>query len=187
MSGSDWVRHSKNCCKTPHGNLAVILLEKYRAGLQLLPPQGCEMCSVIYQEQKKWWENVIITIRVLSRLTALLRWAACLGWTFAVTCCNMYSENHVPVVFTLSCAHRFCSFHHSNCISFIWNVTRSNSRIIRMAAFAQFCLLCLTCTRYVMHILPLPLCGLHTILLTLVAPRGVTDLRLSRAITCFFD
>ena len=54
----------------------------------------------------------------------------------------------------------------------------------------NFVLLCLTCNK-IMHILPLPLCGLYSIraqngyeqhrpckivLLTLVAPRGVTDL-----------
>ena len=39
-----------------------VLLDKYRAGLQLLLTQVCEMCVVICQEQKKkWWENVIFT------------------------------------------------------------------------------------------------------------------------------
>ena len=61
-----------------------VLLDNYRAGLQLLLPQVCEICLVIYQEQNKWWDNMIFTIRVLSRLTALLTWAASLGWTFAV-------------------------------------------------------------------------------------------------------
>ena len=98
-----------------------VLLNKYRAGLQLLLPQMCEMCFVIYyqEQKKKWWENVIFTIHVLSRLTALLTWAASLGWTSAVTCCNTYREYHAPVVFTLSYeyVHRFCSsYHHANCL-----------------------------------------------------------------------
>ena len=43
------------------------------------------------------WENVIFTKRVLSRLTAPFTWAASLGWTSAVTCCNIYREYYVPV------------------------------------------------------------------------------------------
>ena len=106
-----------------------VLLDKYRAGLQLLLSQVCEMRFVTYyEEQKKWWENVIFIIHVLPRLTALLTWAASLGWTSAVPCCNIFREYHAPVVFTLSYAHRF----------FIWNVTISNSRIIWMAFFAHF-------------------------------------------------
>ena len=93
-----------------------VLLDKYRAGLQLLPPQVWEMCFVIYyqDQKKKRWENVIFTIHVLSRLTALLTWAASLGWTSAVTCCSIYREYHEPVVFTLSSIvlHRFRSSHH---------------------------------------------------------------------------
>ena len=83
--------------------------------LQLLLPQVCEMLFLMYykeQKKKKWWENVIFTIRVLSRLTALLTWAASLGWTSAVTCCNIYGEYHTPV-------------------------SRSNSRIKWMAFFCS--------------------------------------------------
>ena len=106
----------------------------------------CHILRSRYQEQKqKWWDNVIFTIHVLSRLKALLTWAASLGWTStsAVTCCNIYREYHAPVDFTLSYVHRFCSSHHSNCLSYIWRVTRSNSRIILMAFFAKFCFILL--------------------------------------------
>ena len=52
--------------------LATLLLDKYRAGLQLFVPQVCEMCFVIYyQEQKKWQENVIFTIRAIKTNSAV--------------------------------------------------------------------------------------------------------------------
>ena len=150
------------------------------------------MCVVIHQEQKKWWENVIFTIRVLSRLTALLTWAASLGWTSAVTCCNTYREYHAPLVFTLSCVHRFARpiitqvvFHiKCNHIQFSYYMDD---------VLLNFVVFCSTCNN-IMHILPLPRCGLYSIcaqdgcgqhrpckivLLTLVAPGGVTDLYLS--------
>ena len=76
-----------------------VLFDQYRAGMELLLPQVCEMCFVIYREQKKCWENLIFTIRVLSRLTALLTWAASLGWT----CCDLLQ--HVQGV------PRTCSFY----------------------------------------------------------------------------
>ena len=151
--------------------MAVSTAWQISRGPERLLPQVCEMCFVIhYQEQKKKKrrENVKFTIHVLSRLTALLTWAASLGWTSAVTCCNIYREYYEPVVFTLSYVHRSCSSHH----------------------FILFEYLTIAC----MHILPLPPCGLYSIraqngygqhrsckivLLTLVAPRGVTDLYLS--------
>ena len=153
------------------------------------------MCFVIYQEQKKWWENVIFTIRVLSRLTAVLTWAASLGWTSAVTCCNMYREYHVPVVFGFftSYVHRFCSPHHSNSLSFEmqpdWILVLCGWQFLLI-----FVVFRLTCNSSIMRILPLPPCGLYSIraqhgyghdrpckvvLLTLVTRRRVTDLYLS--------
>ena len=63
-----------------------------------------------------------------------------------------------------------------------------------MAVFAQFCFIMLRCDSSIMHILPLPPCGLYSIraqngygqhrpckivLLTLVTPSGVTNLYLS--------
>ena len=175
-----------------------VLLDENRTGLQLLLPQVCKMRFVRYQEQnKKWWEDGIFTIRVLSRLTVLLTWAASLGWTSAVTCCNIYREYHVSVyilVFT-RCHHTKVDFSRpiTQIVFHMWNVTRRNSRIIWMTVLLNSVWCCLTCSN-IMHILPLPLCGLYSIraqngygphrpckivLLTLVAPRGVTDLYLS--------
>ena len=151
----------------------------------------------IYQEQKKWWQNVIFTIRVRSRRTAVLTWAASLGWTSAVTCCNIYSEYHVPVVFEfLHHVRTSILFVSSLKYYFMWNVITSYSRIIWTAVFAQFCCV-LPWNSSIMHILPLPPCGLYRmraqngygqhrpckiVLLTLVTPTGVTDLYLSWAI-----
>ena len=173
-----------------------VLLDKYRTGQQLLLPQVCEMCFVTYQEQK-WWENVIFTIRVLSRRTALLTWAASPGWISAVTRCNIYREYHVSVyiiVFT-RCYHTNVDFARpiTQIVFHAWNVTRFNSRIIWMTVLLNFVWFCLTCSN-IMHIIPLPLCRLRSIraqngygshrsykivMLTLVASRGVTDIYLS--------
>ena len=146
MSGSDWGRHPKSCCKTPLASIAVSTAWQTSRG----PATSSTTCvwnvlCHIYQEQKKWWENVIFTIRVLSRLTAVLTWAARLGWTSAVTCCNFYREYHqVPVVFEF--------LHHTRTSivlgsslkhSIAWNVTKSNYRII-LYVDGSFCsiLLC---------------------------------------------
>ena len=114
---------------------------------------------------------MIFAIHVLWRLTALLTWAASLGWTSAVTCCNIYREYHAPVVFTLSYVRTAILL-----VPSLHSVLKFNN---------------------IMHILPLPPCGSYSIraqngygqhcpckivLLTLVAPRRVTDLYVSRGI-----
>ena len=92
--GSDGGRHSKSCCKTPLGSMAVSTAWQISRGPATSSTTGVWHCalSYIYQEQKKWWENVIFNVRVLSRLTVALTWAASLGCTSAVTCCHIYSE-----------------------------------------------------------------------------------------------
>ena len=101
----------------------------------------CEMCFVIYlvpvYQEQKWWENMF-TIRVLSRLTALLTWAASLGWTRAVTCCNIYREYHAPTCSFYKIIRTSILLVPSFKLSFIWNATSSNYRIIWMAFFYQF-------------------------------------------------
>ena len=81
----EWLKKTwRAVAKHPSKICLWVRLDENRAGLQLLLPQVCEMCFVVhYQEKKKWWENVMLTIiHVLSRRTALLTWAASLGWTF---------------------------------------------------------------------------------------------------------
>ena len=138
MSGSDWGRHSK---RYRSEIWLWVLLDKYRAGLQLLLPQVCEMCFVIYyQEQKKkeWWENVIITIHVLSKTNSTVNLSRKPGLDF---CCDLLQH--------LQGVPRTCNFYKiirtsillvpsSLKLYFISNLTRSNSRIILKAFFAQF-------------------------------------------------
>ena len=90
--------HSGSCFKTPLGSIAVSTARQISHGPATSTTGVWNVLCHIYQEQKKLWENMIFTIRVLSRLTAVLTWAASLGWTSAVTCCNIYRECHVPVV-----------------------------------------------------------------------------------------
>ena len=95
----------------------------------------------------------------------LLTWAASLDWTSAVTCCNTYREYYVPVeklsrilVFHIIVGW-FCSSRHSNCLS---HETQPDLFIVLYGwqflvnfVFVWFC--------FIMHILPLPLCGLYGI------------------------
>ena len=78
-----------------------------------------------------------------------------------------FTEYHAPVVFTLLSyyVHRFCSSHHSNCLS---DETCPGPILVLVymdgSFYAQFCLILFTviCNN-IMHILPLPLCGLYSI------------------------
>ena len=172
MSGSDWGRHSKSCCKTPLGNMAVSTTWQISRGPAASTTGVWNVLSylVCCQEQNKRWENVIFTIHVLSRLTALFTWAASLGWTSA--CCDLLQHfQGVP---------RTCSF---------YIIIRTSILLVPSLHSVL-----LVTFNSIMHILPLPPCGLYRIcaqngygqhrpckiiLLTLVAPRGVNDLYLS--------
>ena len=134
----------------------------------------------------------MFTKRLVSRLTALLAWAASLGWTSAVTCCNIYREYHAPtcsfLVSTLSYVHRCCLSHHSNIRSY--EMQPHPILVLYGWQFLLSCVVfCLTCDN-IIHSLPLLLCGLYSIraqngygqhrsckivLLTPVTPRGVND------------
>ena len=175
-----------------------VLLDKHRAGLQLLLHTGVwnVLCHISTRaEEEVMWENVILTINAISRQTALLTWATSLGLTSAVTCCNIYREYHAPVVFTSTYIHRFCSSHQSSCLSYIWKVTRPILVLYGWHFLLNLVLFCLTCNKIMHNILPLPLCGLYSIraqngygqhrpckivILTLVAPRGVRPISFTR-------
>ena len=195
MSGSDWGRHLKSCCKTPLGSMAVSTAWQISHGPATSSNTGVwnVRCHIgVYQELKKW-ENVIFTIRVLSRPTAVLTWAASLGWTFAVTCCNIYREYHVPVLVVLEFLHHVRTY--IDIARLITQIVSYETNQIQFSSCGRpfllnYVLFCLTCNSRIMHILPLPPCGLYSIcaqngygqhrpckivLLTLVTPRGVTD------------
>ena len=156
MSGSDWGRHSKSCCKTPLGNVAVSTAWQTSRGpaTSSTTDEWDVLCHIYQGQNKKWWENVIFTIHVLSRLTALLSWAASLGWTSAVTCCNIY---RVPRTYSIHKIIRTSILLVPSLnLSFTWNVTRSNSRTILMVLFLiNFLLFCLTWNN-IMHMYLIP-------------------------------
>ena len=149
-----WLRKTPTAVARPRSEIGQwVLLDKYRAGLQLPSPQVCEMCFVIYLLSRAGEEVMRAYIHVLSRLTALLTWATSPGWTSAETCCNVYKEYHASVVFTLSYVRQFCSsHHHSNCL--IWNVTRSEFRNIWMSFFAWLCSILFNMAQYHAYLTP---------------------------------
>ena len=144
MSGSDWGRHSKSCCQdTARKYCCEYCLINIARACNFFYHR-CVKCALSYiiksrrrSDEAVWYSPFI---HVLSRLSALLTWAASLGCTSASNCCKIYREYHAHVFFTFSYVrtHRFCSSHHSNSLSYE-KVTRPNSRIIWMAFFAQFC------------------------------------------------
>ena len=103
MSGSDWGRHSKSCCKIPLGNMAEYCLTNIAQACNFLYHNRCvNMWFVIYYqafEQKKCWENVVFTIHVLSRLTVLLTWAA--SKPRLDVCCDLLQHLQGAIDFTL--------------------------------------------------------------------------------------
>ena len=117
----------------------------------------------IHQEQKKWWENVML-IRVRSRRTAMLTWAASLAgpllWTAATfTRSTMYLQF---LSFYIIYVHRFCSSPRSNSVSY--EMQSDPILVLYGWQFSlNFGLLCLTRKSSIMHILPLPPCRLYSI------------------------
>ena len=142
MSGSHWGRHSKSCCNTPLASMSVSYAWQISRGPATSSTTGVwhVLCHT-YEEQKKWWENVIFNIRVLSRLTEVLTWAASLGWTSAVTYCYIYREYHVPVGFEFWYPRIRTSTLLASSLeqSFRWNATKFNWRIMWMTVIGNFC------------------------------------------------
>ena len=138
-----YLRHSKSWCKTPLGNVAVSTTWQISCGPTNSSTTGvwdviCHIPGIIKSrsDERMWYSPYV---HVLSRLTALLTWAASLGWTSAVTCCNIYREYHATCSFYIIIRPSILLVPSSLKLSFRWNVTRSNSRTIWMALFAQFC------------------------------------------------
>ena len=119
MSGSDWGRHSKSCCKTPLGNLDVSTASPVSRG-----PATSSTTDVwnvfcqISRAEKVMRECDIHHTRSVRTLT----WVASLDSTSAVTWCNIYRDYHVPTsIFyvILSYGNRVCSYVPSLKLSFI--------------------------------------------------------------------
>ena len=142
MSGSDWGRHSKSCCKTPLGSMAV------SAAWQISRRPATSSTTGV-------WNVLCLHISTAEEVMRVMR-ECDIHHTRAIKsnsavnlsrkpgldlCCDLLQHLHgVP---------RTCSIYiiirtsillvPSLKLSCLWNVTRSNSRIIWMAFFAQFC------------------------------------------------
>ena len=95
-TSGDWGRRSKSCCKTPLGHLVANTAWQISRG-SATPTTG--VLNVLRYREKKWWENVIFTKHVLSRLTAPLTWAA-LPWARPLllpAATFIYREYYVPL------------------------------------------------------------------------------------------
>ena len=92
-SCSDWGRHSKRCCMTPLGNLAVSTA--WQISRESATSSSTGVWNVLFhipRAEEEAMRECGIHQHVLSRLTALLTWAPSLGWTSALTCCNSHRE-----------------------------------------------------------------------------------------------
>ena len=147
MPGSDWGRHSKSCCKTPLGSMAVSTAWQISRGPAL--PQVCEMCFVMSRAEEVMRECDIHHTRSiktnsvvnLSRKPGLDLCGDLLQHLQGVPgTCSFYKIIRTSILLVPSLK-----------LSFNWSVTRSNSRIIWMAFFINFVLFCSTCNK-IMHI-----------------------------------
>ena len=139
MSGSDWGRHSKCCCKTPLGSLAVSTTWQISRGPATSSTTGVwdVLCHI--------WSRAEVMRECDIRHTRAIKTS--LGVNLSRKpgldlCCDLLQH--------LQGVPRTCSFYifirtsillvpSSLKLSFIWNVTRSNSRFIWMAFFTQSC------------------------------------------------
>ena len=116
------------------------LLAPYDLGISrkfLIKESACDIHKSSYRDRKSTFSDERMSYSPYSpnasyqdlALTAPLTWATSLGWTSAVTCCNVYREYYVPVTsncrklpsffyFTSSSYVKLCSSYHSNCLSY---------------------------------------------------------------------
>ena len=138
MSVSDWGRHSKSCCKTSLGSMAVNTAWQISRGPATSSTTGVwNVLGRISRAEEVMREYDIQHTRSIKTNSAV-NLSRKPGLDL---CCDLLQHLHgVP---------RTCSIYiiirtsillvPSLKLSCLWNVTRSNSRIIWMAFFAQFC------------------------------------------------
>ena len=146
MSGSDWGRHSKSCCKTPLGSMAVSAAWQISRRPATSSTTGvwnvlCLHISTAEEVMRVMRECDIHRTRSIKTNSGVH-----LSCTPGLDlCCDLLHHlQGVPRtcsfwVFTSYTYIDFAPPHHLSSLSYIWNVTRSNSRIMWMAVFAQFC------------------------------------------------
>ena len=143
MSGSAWGRHSKSCCRTPLGNMAVNTAWQVSRGPATTSTTGawnvlCHIPGISRaQEVMREWHIIQRTRSIKTNSAVNLSRKPGLD-----LCCDLLQ--HLQWVPRTSCSYYIIIrtsilLVPSLKLSFIWNVTRSNSRIIWMAFFAQFC------------------------------------------------
>ena len=142
MSGSDWGRHSKSCCKTPLGSMAVSTAWQISRGPATSSTTGVwnVLCHISRAEEVMRECDIHHTRSIKTTSGVNLSRKPGLD-----LCYDLLQHLHgVPRtcsfwVFTSYTYIDFAPPHHLSSLSYIWNVTRSNSRIMWMAVFAQFC------------------------------------------------
>ena len=173
MSGSDWGTCSKSCCKTPLGNVAVSTAWQISPGPATSSTTGVwnVLCHILSRaEEEAMRECDIHDTRSIKTNSAVK-----LSRQPGLELCRDLLQH-------LQGVPRTCSFYI----------------ILRTLTLLVSSLHSVLTYNNIMHILPLPPCGSYSIraqngygqhrpckivLLTLVAPRGVTDLNISWGIT----
>ena len=139
MSGSEWGRHSKSCCQTPLGNMAVSTAWQTSRGPATSTTGVWDvLCHTLSRAEEVMGECDFHHTRAIKTNSAVN--LSRKPWLDL--CCDLLQH--------LQGVPRTCSLYiiirtwillvpSSLKLSFIWNITRSNYRIILMAFFAQFC------------------------------------------------
>ena len=134
---------SKSCCKTPLGNMAVSTAWQISRGLATSSTTGLwdVLCHILSRAEEEMMRECDIYHTRSIKTNSAVNLSRKPGLDL---CCDLLQHLQGVTV------PRTCSFYiiirtslllvpSSLKLSSIWNVTRSNSRIICMAYFAQFC------------------------------------------------
>ena len=143
MSGSDWGRHSKSCCETPLGSMAVSTAWRTSRRPATSSTTGVwdVLCHILSRADEEVMRECDIHHTRAIKTNSAVNLSRKPGLDL---CCDLLQH--------LQGIPRTCRFYiiirvrtsillvlSSRKLSSKWNVTISISRIIWMACFAQFC------------------------------------------------